>query len=51
MKQIYDYIDVQNALEKDAYIIQDKFIEEMGWPEGNRPDMFFAFIISQCDLK
>jgi len=46
-----EIVKCQNALEKDAYILQDKFIEEMGWPEGNRPDMFFAFIISQCDLK
>ena len=38
----------QNALERDAYILQDKYVEEMGWPEEQRPNMLFAYLVSSC---
>lgn len=37
-----------NALEKDAYKLQDQYIQEMNWPEENRPNMLFAYLISSC---
>lgn len=38
----------QNALELDAYKLQDKYIEEMGWPDEQRPNMLFAYVMSSC---
>lgn len=38
----------QNALELDAYKLQDKYVEEMGWPKEQRPNMLFAYLVSSC---
>lgn len=38
----------RRALERDAYLLQDKYVQEMGWPEKQRPNMLFAMIVSTC---
>lgn len=41
-------VECQAGLERDAYLLQDKYVEHMQWPEKNRPDMLFALIVSSC---
>jgi hypothetical protein len=41
-------VECLNALERDAYKLQDAYIEEMGWPDEQRPNMLFAYVISAC---
>ena len=37
-----------NELEMNAYKLQDKYIQHMGWPEEQRPNMLFAYLVSSC---
>lgn len=41
-------VQCKNALELDAYKLQDKYVEEMGWLEEQRPNMLFAYLVSSC---
>lgn len=43
-----EFVLCQNALELDAYKLQDKYVEEMGWPDEQRPNMLFAYLVSSC---
>jgi hypothetical protein len=36
------------ALEADAYLLQDDYVVDMGYPEEQRPDPLFAMIVSTC---
>lgn len=40
--------ECKNALERDAYKLQIKYIEDMGYPEEQKPDPLFAAIVSMC---
>lgn len=44
----YETAECPNALEKDAYLLQDQFVQDMNYPEEQRPDKFFAMIVSTC---
>jgi hypothetical protein len=43
-----EFVLCENALELDAYKLQDKYVEEMGWPDEQRPNMLFAYLVSSC---
>lgn len=38
----------RNQLEADAYILQNKYIDHMDWPEENKVDGLFALMASSC---
>lgn len=42
-------VDCKNALELDAFILQDKYVQDMGFPEEQRPNMLFAIFTSTCN--
>lgn len=46
---IYETIECKNALERDAYKLQIKYIDYMDYPEEQKPDPFFAAIVSMCN--
>lgn len=48
MNGAHETADCKNALELDAYILQDKYVQEMGFPEEQRPNMLFAIFTSTC---
>lgn len=45
----YETVECKNALEKDAYMLQSQYIDYMGYPEEQKPDAFFAMIVSMCN--
>lgn len=45
----YETAECKNALEKDAYLLQADYVDYRGFPEENKPDMFFAMIVSMCN--
>lgn len=47
----YDAVECKKALEKDAYLLQDKFVQDMEYPEEQRPDMLFALVSSACKFE
>lgn len=47
----YDTVECKNALERDAYKLQTKYIEDMGLPEEQKPDPFFAAVVSMCNTE
>lgn len=44
----YDRVECQNALEADAYLLHNNYVEHMGYPEQQKPDPLFAMIVSMC---
>lgn len=44
----YDKVACKNELEADAYILQRKYVDHMGYPEEQKPDPLFAMITSSC---
>lgn len=45
----YETAECKNALERDAYKLQAKYVDDMGLPEEQKPDPFFAAIVSMCN--
>lgn len=45
----YDTAECKNALERDAYLLQRDYVDYMGFPEEQKPDPFFAAIVSMCN--
>lgn len=41
-------VSCMQALEADAYILQDDYVLDKGFPEEQRPDPLFAMIVSTC---
>ena len=38
----------KNELERDAYLLQNQYIEDMSYPEQQKIDLFFAMVVSTC---
>lgn len=47
----YETAECKNALERDAYKLQVEYIDHMGFPEEQKPDPFFAAIVSMCNQE
>ena len=45
---IYETIECKQALEQDAFMIQEKYVEENNIDPQNAPDPLFAMISSMC---
>jgi hypothetical protein len=45
----YETIECKNALERDAYKLHAQYVDDMGYPEEQKPDPFFAAIVSMCN--
>lgn len=41
-------VQCMRQLESDAYILQKEFVEDMGYPEEQKPNPLFALIASSC---
>lgn len=44
----YDKVACKNELEVDAYILQMKYVDHVGYPEEQKPDPLFAMMTSVC---
>lgn len=44
----YDKVACRQELEKDAFKLQDQYIDEYGLPEENQNDPLFALLVSNC---
>lgn len=47
----YDTVECKKALEKDAYLLQDQYVQDMEYPEEQRPDLLFALVSSVCEFE
>ena len=45
---VYETIECRKALERDAFAIQEQFVDEAGLPERQKPDPLFSLIVSAC---
>jgi len=45
----HEMVQCQNALEADAFLLQDDYVQYKGYPEEQRPDPLFAAIVSSCN--
>jgi len=45
---IYEKVRCFAELERDAYALQEKYVEDMGFPEENKPDPLFSLFVSMC---
>lgn len=43
-------VPCMNQLEKDAYLLQNQYVEDMNYPEEQKTDLFFAMVVSTCML-
>lgn len=43
-------VPCMNQLEKDAYLLQNQYVEDMSYPEEQKTDLFFAMVVSTCML-
>lgn len=41
-------VECKKELEMDAYILQEQYVEDMGYPEEQKPNMLFAIFASSC---
>lgn len=47
----YETVECKNALERDAYKLQAQYVDAMNYPEEQKPDAFFAAIVSMCNQE
>lgn len=47
----HDTVPCKKALEKDAYFLQDQYVQDMQYPKEQRPDMLFVLVASSCDFQ
>ena len=47
----YETVECKNALERDAYRLQAEYVDVMNYPEEQKPDAFFAAIVSMCNQE
>ncbi len=45
---IYETIECKQALERDGFMIQDRYVEENNIDPQNAPDALFALVASMC---
>jgi len=43
-----DIVACKNELERDAYLLQNQYIDDMNYPERQKIDLFFAMVVSTC---
>lgn len=41
-------VSCRNELEKDAYLLQNMYIEHMNWPKEQKVDLLFAILAFSC---
>lgn len=46
----YGEVRCLGELERDAYKMQEEYVEFMGYPEEHIPNALFVFMVSTCDI-